>query len=211
MFQADRPTCIYCGWNPAAPAQERGRKLGNEHLVTGARLMRFALPAVLFGLLAWAIASDAMRPGVEPSAQAWGLAVAIVLALLGPVVFTLQLWRRSRGGVRTRGDGLELPGRGSVPWTGITYAQYEPGLFGEEQSLHAVAQQLPGLWIMRRANAFAMMIVWTYYLLTSATSLLTPWHSRVILHLSNGETVTLRDLEDGRRFASAVQGQILAS
>ena len=193
-MRGENAWCVYCGWTPEGAGPSHAPEVQTEKFRSGARLTPFVVSTAIFGPLAIIVASAG---GTNP----WAISFTLLLLLLGPVVFAIQLNRRLRSWVRVVPErGIQLPNESTIPWESIARVERHVGALSRLASFESVAPKLPGGFLGQQMAVGTLPLLLVYFLVFPAVSVLSPWHSRVIVHLKNGERMVYHDLENAERF-----------
>jgi len=173
--------------------------------VTGTRVFRpgaTIVPLFFWALMTGTAAVYSLQVGMirPPGSEARWAAFSIALTgfVFGPlafVVYFLRLWLVTVSIVPRR--GLILSGRRTIPWMEIRSIELV------EAAFKGLLRANP-LIFLYTAGCFALL----YYVVLPACALFTSWHRRVILRLSDGEALVLRDLMNAEEFVEEASRHI---
>ena len=199
----DIPRCVYCGWTKDEALRRIGEagKLQTETFRSGGTLWPFVGSSVLLGGLGLLGAWMELKGGPHPDAFLSWILIAACL-FLGPALCAVQILRRNLLWVRLDPErGLEMPGRGLIPWNRIASVDRYPGLLSYKDALEQLSGQLPhGAAAYRLGCAVVPALVMALVFLPVIV-VLSPWHDRVTIVLTSGERIVLRDLDGSERFS----------
>ncbi len=188
--------------------------------------------ATVWPLLAWTLLVALVAVLLERHAltlprgtsQRWLFQLSVTACVvLGPLAFIAHLARRLFIHVTLDRDRGLVFSRGRViPWGAIATIEHRPGPFSRPRKLPL--ESLSGvdgcLWVgvagegcfAGLAIGMALMAVLSvgYYVLLPVFSLLSPWHSRVIIRLRDGHRIVLRDLQDDEDFVASAMRHVAA-
>jgi hypothetical protein len=105
-------------------------------------------------------------------------------------------------------SGLLLPDDVKISWQAIESMEKRIGPFSRPRSISSYADWLPRGILGYKLGYFLIPILLAYYIFLPFLSAISPWHSRVVIHLRNGGTILLRDLQEDDRFARYVRTRI---
>jgi len=169
---------------------------------SGATLWPFLLWTVLAAFGAYIAMSQAIHLRRDPNRWIYPLIFGGCV-LLGPVAFTAHVLRSLLTHVTvSKEEGLILTGGRRIPWAAIESVEYRSSPFLgnhpiKEGSREEVDSGL-GLPVLVPALIF-------YYVCLPVLFLLSPWHPRVVIRLTDGSRLVFRDLEDDHDFVSLIR------
>jgi len=127
----------------------------------------------------------------------------LALILLGPAATLLHALRCSLQNARIDpARGLVLPSGRVLPWSALRAVRYRPAPFRKPLDLEFPESAGDAVLIVLLAQALWAL---AYCFLLPAFALLSPWHGRVTLELSGGQTVVYHDLEEPEAFVSILK------
>ena len=150
----------------------------------------------------------------------------IACMILGPGALIASLIRHARVSVSLDPErGVLLSGKRFIPWNQIVRVEHKAAPFKGGRNLLSEFDSgtdagVGCAWFGAEGCfaggpegcviGLALVIVGGlfYYILLPVFFLFSPWHSRVILHLANGDRIIYRDLEDDEDFARQVQAHL---
>jgi len=152
--------------------------------------------AALTGASAGFLIQHALRLGGEPEAKTMAWLLAVISILVGPVPFFIHFVRLCLVWVSVEEGGLLLSNGRAINWHEVRSVEQKDGAF------KGLLRPNPLIFLLS-AGSCALV----YYVILPAVALLTPWHPRVIVTLTSGETLVFRDLMNATTFVREVDSR----
>lgn len=139
--------------------------------------------------------------------------IAGACVVMGPLAFTAHFLRSRHTCVTvSKEEGLILSRGRRIPWAAIRSVDYRSSPFLGGRPIEKGFGIPKGLFRAHwsRASftlevAILVLLLIIYFVFLPVLFLLSPWHPRVIVHLTDGDRVVFRDLEDDHDFVSLVR------
>ncbi|MHC4608557.1 MAG: hypothetical protein ACYTAF_16720 [Planctomycetota bacterium] len=206
-IRGEIPRCVYCGWSSDAKLREiaEAGKVAAEKYHCGGTFWPFVSSGTILGFLAVVCGLSSVN-----NSDLFYAVLCGVFLFFGPVVSAAQFVRRRFLWVKVEPEeGLNLSGRGLVPWESIASVDRYAGLFAYRDELEmgdSGPSMDPGNAFENRSGAGCAMIL--AYTFVPLIAVLSPWYGRVTLHLKSGDRIVLKDLEKSAQFVRSVRYKI---
>lgn len=163
----------------------------------GATLPVFFIWAAMMGAVGGFLIQHGLVRAFEPQAKTFAFLLGALAMLIGPVPFFIHFVRMCLVWVSVEEGGLLLSNGRAINGHEIRSVELKDGAF------KGFLKPNPLIFAMS-AGSCAL----AYYVVLPSMALLTPWHPRVTVTLTSGETLVFRDLTNGSAFAEDVRRQI---
>jgi hypothetical protein len=91
-----------------------------------------------------------------------------------------------------------------VPWKDIGHIEHYPGILAYEDRMKGPTSGA-AVVLAIKGGCLTIPALLVLYVFFPVFSVLSPWHARVTVYLTNGEKLVLRDLAESREFSRMVE------
>ncbi len=179
----------------------------------GATILPFLIWTLMIGAAAILLERHALQLARGTEARWMFQLLVTACVILGPVAFIAHVARRVLVSVTVTEAGLELTRGRRIPWNAVAQVDHRAAPFRGGKSLEGIGNIGSGCELLCWGEgcliglALVAVLAIGYWILLPVFSLLSPWHSRVIIHLKDGDRMVFRDLDDDAEFVALVRAR----